>query len=428
MQTAAGETLIFIMRNYANLLQALLIINGALSLLAGLFFGSSQGGILEALNAFVAAIVVILSVLFIPCLGLNRNLPKRVFLPQIFLLFWAASGLWPLSSISGQFSVQMFAAAMQVLLGILALFYIRSLNHKSLFLTPEMLPSPGFSLGYSLRFGIVGLLLLPVCLFFFGFSLSHSYVDSLSGGFVRLGLDGLYMKERLYRLDDKTIRLASMIHIGNQEYYDDLAQSISSGRTLVLAEGVSDEDGLLRETFSYGGIADFLGLSAQEQMELGGRLIDVEQLSEADFQGSENGLPDIARADIDLREFDPQTLEFINALGTYLLNSNSSLTEGFAAFNLWAQDHVTPETNDIIMSDLVTKRNRAVLNHLSAALSKYDTIVIPWGAMHMVGIEAAVKEQGFLLQNDHERRSIDFSKLPFAALLEKVSATEEEGL
>jgi len=415
------------MRNFANLLQALLIVNGLLALLVSQTFGGLSGTILEAIQAFVSSFVVILAVLFIPCLGLNRNLPKRVFLPQIFLLFWVSSGLWPLTSVFSQFPIYIFAVAWQVLLGIIALIYIRALNHKSLFLTPEMFPSPNFRLGYFLSSGLVGLLLLPVCLMFFGFSLSHSYVDNLSGGFVRLGLDGLYMKERTYRLDDKTVRLASMIHIGNQEYYDDLAQSISPGRTLVLSEGVSDEDGLLRDSFSYGGVADFLGLSAQGQMLIGGRLIGVEQLSETDFRGSENALPDIARADIDLRNFDPQTIAFINALGTHLL-SNGSLAEGFKAFNLWAQNHVTQETNDIIMNDLVTKRNRAVLKHLSVALSKYDTIVIPWGAMHMVGIEAAVKEQGFLLQSDLERRSIDFSKLPIVALLGKISDTDGESL
>lgn len=408
------------MRIFANLLQVLLIANGILSLLASQDFGGLTGIFLEAFYPFVASFVVLLAILFFPCLGFNRNLPKRIFLPQIFLLFWDFSGLWPLSSEFGQYQVHLLAAAGQVLLGALALLFIRIQNHKSLLLTPEMFSLPNFRLGNFLRFGVGCLLLLPACLLFFGFSLSHSYVDRLSGGFVRLGLDGLYMKERIYRLDDKTIRLASMIHIGNQEYYDDLARSISAGRTLVLSEGVSDKDGLLRENFSYGGIADLLGLSSQKEMPLRGRVIDVRQLVQANFRGSDSNLPDIARADIDLRDFDPQTLEFVNALGRHLLNK-SSLVDGFKAFNRWAEEHVTPETNDIIMNDLVTKRNLILVGHLAAALNKYDTIVIPWGALHMIGIEEAVIAKGFLLQQSRERRSIDFSKLPFAELMEKLA-------
>lgn len=415
------------MRGFANLIQLLLIGRGGLFLFVGRFPDSPYGPILEMFQSLYGSLLILLAIPFLLCLGLNCNLPKRVFLPQLFLLFWTFCGLWPLTSVIGQYQAHLIAAVGQVLLGALALVYIRSLNGRSFFLHPEMFSTPGFRFGYFLRFGIGGLLLIPFCLLFFSFSLTTSYIDKLSGGFVRLGIDGLYMAERVYGLGDKTIRLTSMIHIADQNYYDDLAQSISSGRTLVLAEGVSDEDGLLRQKFSYSGVADFLGLSAQEEMQIEGRLIDVKQLAQPDFQVAESNLPDIARADIDLRDFDPQTLEFINAMGAHLLNS-SSLIEGFKAFNLWAQDHVTPETNDIIMSDLVVKRNRAVLGHLAVALGKYDTVVIPWGALHMVGIEQVVKEQGFLLQSDQERRSIDFSKIPFAMLLEKVSAPAEVSL
>jgi len=331
------------------------------------------------------------------------------------------SGLWPVSSILGPLQTHLILSVGQVLLGLLALLYFYSLNRSSLFLTPEMFSASGFKIGHFIGFGIGCLLSLPLCMLLFGFSLTSSYVDKLSGGFVRLGIDGLYMTERVYRLDDKRIRLAGMIHIGDQSYYNDLAQSISSGRTLVLAEGVSDQDGLLKEKFSYGGIADFLGLEVQEKMALDGRTIDVKLLSHADFQGAENGQPDITRADIDLREFDPQTLAFINALGTHLLN-NDSFADGYAAFNRWAEEHVTPETNGLIMADLISRRNQVVLGHLDAALKKYDTIVIPWGALHMVGIEESVLARGFSLSGSQERRSIDFSKIPYAELFEKLSA------
>ncbi|HKJ04135.1 MAG TPA: hypothetical protein VJ974_00950 [Geopsychrobacteraceae bacterium] len=411
------------MRRFANLLQVLLILNGAFSLFTGLFFGRVPGDVIETLYMLFASSVVMLGLLFLLCMGFNRNLPKRVYLPQLFLIFWDLSGMWPVSSLLDQFQAHLVASAGQVLFGFLALLYVYSLNRNSPFLTPEMFSRPGFRVGNLVRYVAGFLLLLPFCLLFFGFSLTSSYIDRSSGGFVRLGIDGLYMTERVYRQKGKTVRLASMIHIGDKDYYDDLAESISSGGTLVLAEGVTDQDGLLKGRFSYGGIADFLGLSAQEKMALDGRVIDARLLTQADFQGTGNGRPDIIRADIDLRDFDPQTLAFINALGTHLL-SNDSFSDGYEAFSLWAQEHVTPETNDLIMADLVTKRNQIVIGHLAAALKKYDTIVIPWGALHMVGIEKHVIDRGFLLQSSKERRSIDFRKIPFAELFDKMSAEE----
>jgi hypothetical protein len=43
-------------------------------------------------------------------------------------------------------------------------------------------------------------------------------------------------------------------------------------------------------------------------------------------------------------------------------------------------------------------------------------LLIPWGALHMPGLEAEVKQQGFTLQEIRERQSIDFFNLPYARL------------
>ncbi len=45
------------------------------------------------------------------------------------------------------------------------------------------------------------------------------------------------------------------------------------------------------------------------------------------------------------------------------------------------------------------------------ALERYDTVVIPWGALHMKEIEEAVRLRGFRLRDERERVSIDFRKL-----------------
>jgi hypothetical protein len=51
------------------------------------------------------------------------------------------------------------------------------------------------------------------------------------------------------------------------------------------------------------------------------------------------------------------------------------------------------------------------------ALDRYDTIVIPWGALHMAEIEEEVLKRGFDLQQERERVSIDFRKMLVGKLL-----------
>ena len=243
------------------------------------------------------------------------------------------------------------------------------------------------------------------------------------GGFVRLKPDGLYMVEKVYAQGPKTIRLAGMIHLGEEDYYRQLLSSISPRGTLVLAEGVSDEQQRLRERFSYGQLADLLGLSAQEEFPFPGRLIKAASLRQPSDRAPEQ--IDVLRADVDLQQFDARTVEVLNALGKYLLNA-PSLIEGIEAFNRWAEQHVTPEVNQVVMHDLLDRRNAVLLDYLEPALNKYDTLVIPWGALHMPGIEAGVEARDFRLQQILERQSVDFFRLPWSRIWQH-RGTELEG-
>jgi len=255
--------------------------------------------------------------------------------------------------------------------------------------------------------------LFPLLLLLLLFSSVSEIVENQGAGFMCLKPNGLYMVEKIYQRGEKQIHLSGMIHLGQQSYFDSLSKVLSSKQALMLAEGVSDRQGLLKNDFSYQKIADLLGLASQERMLIDGRLIDVESLENLEDKLAEK--TDVLPADIDLAEFDERTITLLNALGHYLLG-NDSLLEGFREFNQWARQNTTPETNQVVMNDLVQKRNRQVLSYLPKALKKYDTIIIPWGALHMPGLETAVIGKGFHLQEQHKRLSIDFLLLPYERL------------
>ena len=209
-----------------------------------------------------------------------------------------------------------------------------------------------------------------------------------------------------------------MIHIGKEEYYADLADSISTDATVILTEGVTDRDRLLEHNFNYSKLAGVIGLSSQDKMQIDGNLVDLDDPDQAAQGGRDK--PDIAWADIDLSRFDPQTIEFLNAIGRTLF-SGKPLAQVFAEYTTWADENMTPERVTVVMTDILDKRNDAVIISLSKALQRYETIIIPWGAMHMPAIEAAVLEQGFEPGERKERMSLDFRTIPYKKVWQKWS-------
>jgi hypothetical protein len=126
--------------------------------------------------------------------------------------------------------------------------------------------------------------------------------------------------------------------------------------------------------------------------------------------GKQAGETDIFRADVDISSFRPQTITFLDAIGKHLRES-PSFVQGVLALNTWAEKNVTPEMYVIIMDDILHRRNLVVISYLDKALVRYDTVVIPWGALHMKEIEEEILKRGFVLQEERERVSIDFRRM-----------------
>lgn len=406
------------MRRFANFYIVLFLIAAGLSLFDELLVASPFSlPLFSSVRYFVAFVVIALSMPLFACLGIDRRLPKRVFLPLTLYISWCTLAMWPLSAIIGREALGLTSAVGQLLLGGIAIVLLRGLGGQNL-LPRELFQTPMFSLRNTLGFTAINLFLLPFVLVYTGLATTSSYLEQQTAGFLRLSPIGIYMTDRSYHLDDKVIRLTGMMHIGRQDYYEELASSMSAGRTIILAEGVTDQDRLLEHQFNYSKLARAIGLSSQEKMRLNGNLVDLDDLDKINPNDSEQDKPDIARADIDLNRFDPQTLEFLNALGRTLF-SGKPLLEGLAEYNLWANENMTQERIAGVMVDILDKRNEVVIDGMLRTLKHYDTIIIPWGAMHMSAIEAAVLEQGFVPGPARERLSLDFRDIPYAELWQK---------
>ena len=408
------------MRRFANIYIVLFLIDAALSLIDELLQASSSPlAFLPEIRFFVASVVITLSMVLYACLGIDRRLPKRVFLPLTLFASWSALAMWPLSGFVAREAFGLTAAISQVVLGAIAIILLRGLGGRNL-LTEEQFQAPMFSMRNTLGFTAVNLLLTPFILIYTGLAVTSYYLEEQTAGFLRLSPVGIHMTERSYHLAQKEIRLAGMMHIGKEDYYEDLANSIPTVGTIILAEGVTDQDRLLESQFNYSKLAGLIGLTSQDKMRLNGNAVALDDLGVAGQVIREPGKPDIANVDIDLNRFEPKTIEFLNALGRSLFG-DKPLAEGLVDYNLWIEENMTEEGIAGVMADILDKRNDAVIAGMVKTLKRYDTIVIPWGAMHMPAIEAAVLEQGFAPGKAQERLSLDFRTIPYGELWQKWS-------
>ena len=404
------------MRRFANFYIIIFLFDAGLSLVDEVLavYGTSSP-LFSNGRLLVAFAVIALSMVVYACLGIDRRLPKRVFVPMILYITWCSVAMWPLSGVIDRASLPLIASVGQVATGLLAIALLRG----RVLLPPEIFQQSAFSLRNTLSFIAVNLLLTPFVLIYAGLALTSYYLEEQTAGFLRISPVGIYMAERSYHRDAKEIRLAGMIHIGKAEYYEDLAGSLSAEATIILTEGVTDRQHLLEHNFNYSKLAGVIGLSSQDKMQIDGNLVDLDESSQV-TRGA-GGKPDIAWADIDLSRFDPQTVEFLNAIGSTLF-SGKPLLEALAEYSAWANENMTPERVAGVMADIIDKRNKSVIASLSKTLQHYDTIIIPWGAMHMPGIEAAILDQGFKQGEKKERMSLDFRTLPYRELWQKWSA------
>ena len=365
---------------------------------------------LAVIRTLVATAVIFLSLPVYISLGIDSRLPKRLLLPPVIFVVWAAFGCLPLFIYFDPSIVQPAVSLLQLVLAVVAFFMVKRISNGHWFLQPELFSGPVFKLKNTALFSVVNVVLIPVLVCVLLVSSVYSYLAYNTAGFMQLGTDGIYLQERSYVRNGQVIHLVAMVHIGSKEYYDELSDFLSSSDTVVLAEGVTDETGRIKSLPSYSKFADFIGLETQQTMQLHGKMIDYEQLGATDDDESkaENGAT-IVRADIDSKELSEDAVRFIGSVGEIF--DNRSFAEGIASYIEWYSENMTPEKEKAVLDEIVNQRNDVLLRYLDEALVHHDRIVVPWGAMHMPGLEHAVLERGFTLDNQTRRLAIGFGSL-----------------
>jgi hypothetical protein len=401
-----------IIRGLVNGFLILFLVDGCLSLLDEVVSLFAPVSALAGVRSLVANAVLLMSLALYLSLGIDKRLPERVFLPLIALVWFCPLSLWLFPGLTTFAFYGLFTALSQILLLFVVTARFQTTDGRSFLIPESAFADPAFGWKNTAGFAVVNLVILPFFLVLLTLFSADNWARQNTAGFVRVAPDGVHMLEKVYRRGEKTVRLVAMVHIGEKQYYQGLFRQQSPGRVIVLAEGVTDDKQLLKDRLDYGNLAGYLGLVPQrEELLYKGRLIDDGQLEEQEDSASEakNGEPDILRADVDLSSFRPSTIWFVEELAKQMNQGRTLREQLMGGKELWDKS-VTPELQETILDDLLHKRNRELIRHFDSAVKHYDTIIIPWGAMHMAEIEPEVVKQGFQLQQAYDHVSVQFTK------------------
>lgn len=363
---------------------------------------------LGAPRAFVAGVVYWCAPLLLLVALLSTRLPKQALLPLALGTLWVNLGALPFDpALHGLAQQEVGLGLVQGLFALPALHWIRRRSGGTgWWLSERLLPAPRRRGRWTVA---LALLAVPVGLALLAAAGGVYIADRATGGFIGLDASGLTLDERHYKRGDSEVLLIGMSHVGRKGVYEALLQQADRTPTIVLEEGVTDEQGLLPREPHLEPLALELGLDLQPRA--------AEMIgAPADGEDAAGDALEIEHADVDLSAFRSSTIGFLR-LGLRL-----TAAPGDAEARRALQELVRgPDGRDVyagLLEDVLEMRNRHLLERIDAALARHPRVVVPWGALHLGGIEAGLLARGFELASSEPR-----SFLPYRALARALTRT-----
>jgi hypothetical protein len=321
--------------------------------------------------------------------GLLPMVPKRLFLPIPLYVLMTMLAVFPFA-IFCYGRLQLFSWSFSICEVVLALTILwlaqGGLRLRWPLVSVDQLGPRRFGWWNLSGFVLANILGLLPAIAVYCYLCAAMAVAHFSEGFMALRPNGLSVQVRKYvRNDGKTIQLFPMAHVADAKFYQAVAQTFPTN-SIILMEGVTDDQNLLTNKITYKRMAKVLGLS--EQMEK--------------FEPTRG---EIVPADVDVSRFSKETIDFLNLV--MLIHA-----QGLKVNNVLrlAQYSTPPHLEDGLLQDLLLDRNKHLLEEMQSQLSQTDNIMVPWGVAHMPGIATGIQKSGFRLDETREYMVIRFGK------------------
>ena len=376
---------------------ALYAADGVVSLADHLLRRTAESGVLAGPRNVLARLTVLVLVAAWVALAATPRLPKRAFAAPLLVTAWWSLGAPPLPLVmTSERAFDALGISCQLASAAVAFAFVRA-RYGRFRLDASRLVGPAFRLRSSIGFFALNALLLPLaCAVSIVFG-AAAELERVTNRFVTFHGEEIRIHERRYRRGDREVRLVGMMHLGEASSYRDLFRGFRGPSTVVLEEGVSDGDGRLHRPLSYATAAKVLGLSTQPEVK---GVLDEEGAEDAES-------PDVRNADVDLRDFRPETITFLDAAGSVW--SAPSTREAIATLREFAQRDDAGALLSAANEDILTLRNRHLLEAITNALGQYRCVIVPWGALHLAAIEAALKTQDFVVEETSSRTLLRYA-------------------
>lgn len=395
---------------FANIFIIGFAVDGVLSALLFALEPQSAPGFLLVIQRTIASLVYTGATLIFVAVAFCARLPMSLMLGLVVNVYWLSSGGAPLPLFFDD-QVAATRALCLVQLGVSALVFwiLRRKNRGDGWLLREANSTgPAFSFAHSSRFiAVVVLIIAPLTAGYLVLFLG-TQLEVGTERFVRVDLDGIQLADRRYVRGDEQLRLVAMMHLGEDETYYELTESFVAPDTIVLEEGVSDEHGVLTGAISYDRLAQALGLRAQRPLDT--------YLEDGEVVDGVRGWPVMQNADVDVSRFSDETLEMLG-----LATAVWAADDVVAAFlDLYRHSVAHPEQSEMFLYDILEMRNQYLLGEITNAFDEHQRVIVPWGALHLPGIESEILRDGFVLEEETLRRIVGWETL-LASLMAAVS-------
>jgi hypothetical protein len=347
-----------------------------------------------ALAVVMASVLMPFLLLFVP------QLPKPPFVaPVAFVL--AGFGRF-LTTVP----VEVFSVV-QPVVAALSFVLVRRATGAWL-LSPTRLPRRRHLLARAAFATVVTVVALPLTVAAVLLLIVLNGLERQTADYLDVTLAGIDLRETVMTKDGHTVVLKGMLHFGEEDFYRTLFDGLPPG-SVVLAEGVTDREKRLTAFPSLSNLAKALGLARQpspKAMLPPSAAVPDRAPEVGGPAGGSDGAPEIVNADVDATAFSEPTLA--------LLRDIASLYDSQSMMDILRRllAHGRP-TADVVVAkhELVDMRNAKLLATFDEREASRGTIVIPWGAMHMAGIETGLEARGYHVATQRKRPVVRFGKL-----------------
>ena len=351
------------------------------------------GPALHSLRGSVALAVVLASVLMPFLLLFVPQLPKRLFVAPIAFALVFSFGTFGLPV-----PVEWLSACQLVIAAIVFGLIHAATGHW--LLSADMLRRKSHLVARTVFATLVTVVTLPLVAAGIAVALLVGVLETQTAGYLDVTPTGVDVRERVLTKDGRTVVLKAMAHYGEDDFYQTLFDGLPP-KSVVLAEGLTDREKRLRGFPSATGMANMLGLTQQPGM---GSIRDRgKETSAADTRVAPARGPDIVRADIDAADLPEETIGLLHDLADLY---SGNVAEGIR--KVVARTRADP---GVFTRELIDKRNAHVLAIFDEKARDYTTVVIPWGAQHMPGLEAGLEERGYRVESERTRPVVRFGTI-----------------